>query len=196
MGTKIVVHSNTKRLVQVVCAAIVIAASLTGIKKLSAWWRAPETSSVVVAPSTPSSPSYRASGEVLTGQSSVIDGDTLDIHGVRVRLEGVDAPESSQRCGVKGEDWACGQQAALALSNWLGNRPVSCKPAGTDRYQRMLARCFVGTEDVQTWLVLNGWALAYRQYSNDYVAAEEIAQARKVGLWRSEFVPPWEWRRR
>ena len=37
----------------------------------------------------------------LIGQASVIDGDTLEIHGTRIRLWGIDAPESSQLCGAK-----------------------------------------------------------------------------------------------
>ena len=195
MTTKVVVHSNFKRLVQVILAALLIAGGLVGIKKLAAWWRVPEAPVAASAPlalefATPAA----QANNLITGRSSVIDADTLEIHGMRIRLEGIDAPESSQRCGAAGQEWACGQQAALALNDWIGERNVSCRRQGQDRYQRTLARCFVGTEDVQSWLVLNGWALAYRRYSADYVAAEEIAQSRQAGLWQGEFVPPWQWR--
>ena len=194
MARKVVVHSNAKRFVQVAAVAILAAAALTGLKKASHWWRAPsevpETMAVATAPAARS-----AATNVLAGRSSVIDADTLEVHGTRIRLEGVDAPESSQRCGTAGKEWACGQQAALALSNWIAERPVTCHPKGTDRYQRVLARCFVGNDDLQAWLVSNGWALAYRQYSTDYVAAEQHARAARVGMWQGEFVPPWEWRK-
>ena len=194
MGTKIVVHSNTKRLVQVVGAALLIAAALTGLKRFSVWWKAPERAQVSNASGALGVQVDTKSSSLIMGQSTVVDADTLEIQGARIRLEGIDAPEASQRCGAVGKEWACGQEAALALADWLGDRPVSCRPEGQDRYQRTLARCFVGAEDVQAWLVLNGWALAYREYSKDYVAAEEVAQSRKAGLWRGDFVPPWDWR--
>jgi len=124
----------------------------------------------------------------------VIDGDTLVIQGQNIRLEGIDAPESGQRCGTSGHEWACGQEASVALSNWLAEKQVSCSPKSKDRYGRTLARCFVGASDIQSWLVANGWALAYRKYSTDYVDTEDMAKARKVGLWQGEFIAPWEWR--
>ena len=193
MTPKVVVHSNAKRFVQVAAVAIVAAATLTGLKKASQWWRAPTVVEETAAAPTPSAVS--AASNLLVGQSSVIDADTLEIHGTKIRLEGIDAPEASQRCGDPTGEWACGQQAALALSEWIAGRSVTCHPKGSDRYQRVLARCFVGNDDMQAWLVSNGWALAYRQYSKDYVAAETHAQAARAGMWRGDFVPPWEWRK-
>lgn len=195
MATKVIVHSTFKRLVQVVGFAVVLAAGLTGLKKLA------NRDSTVVQELTPvpvldevvKTPASD-DANLIIGQSSVVDADTLEIHGTRIRLEGVDAPESSQRCGIVGQEWACGQQAALALSDWIGDQPASCKVHGADRYQRKLARCTVDGQDMQAWLVSNGWAMAYRRYSTDYVAAEEVAQAAKLGLWRGEFVMPWDWR--
>lgn len=197
MTTKVVVHSTFKRLVQVILLAVLIAGGLVGVKKFAAWWR-----DAPVQPATPA-PGEAAAAELSSGQSrlivgrsSVIDADTLEIQGQRIRLEGIDAPESSQKCRIAGQEWACGQKAALALSDWLAERTVSCAPTGQDRYKRTLARCFVDSEDVQAWLVLNGWALAYRQYSEDYVQAEQVAQTQRAGVWKGEFTPPWEWRRR
>lgn len=195
MTRKIVVHSNKKRFVQVILGALLIAAALTGLKKVAAWKDALATAEDIPAAVGTAAPDLTAEAEnIIAGRGSVIDGDTLDVYGVRIRLEGIDAPESSQRCGSAGNEWPCGHEAARALSDWLGDRTVSCRTLGQDRYQRILARCFVDTEDIQAWLVLNGWALAYRQYSTDYVAAEEVAQSRRSGLWKDEFTPPWEWR--
>jgi endonuclease YncB( thermonuclease family) len=132
----------------------------------------------------------------LTGIASVIDGDTIDIHGQRIRFHGIDAPESRQTCERNGKPWRCGQQAALALSDYLGQKSVRCEKKDVDRYKRIVAICYVGTTDVNAWLVREGWALAYRQYSKDYVAIEEAARRQKVGIWQGEVQAPWEWRRK
>src|SRR5262249_5834171 len=66
------------------------------------------------------------------GQASVVDGDTLEIHGIRIRLWGVDAPESSQLC--RGEDslqYRCGAQAANDLAAIIARRPVNCSPSAS-----------------------------------------------------------------
>jgi endonuclease YncB( thermonuclease family) len=131
----------------------------------------------------------------ITGQASVIDGDTVEIHGTRIRLHGIDAPESGQSCEARGKAWRCGQQAALALSDRIARRTVSCTAKDRDRYGRVVAVCRAGTEDLNGWMVAQGWALAYRQYSGDYVRQEASASAGKLGIWRGAFVPPWGWRR-
>jgi endonuclease YncB( thermonuclease family) len=131
----------------------------------------------------------------ITGRASIIDGDTLEIHGQRIRLHGIDAPESGQTCLADGERWRCGQKAAFALADFIGHSPVRCEEQGVDRYGRVIAACYVQGEDIERWMVLNGWALAYRRYSTDYVAEEQAAIEARRGLWRGEFIPPWEWRR-
>ncbi len=57
------------------------------------------------------------------------------------------------------------------------------------------ARCTVAGEDLEKWMVANGWALAYRRYSLDYIDEEAEAQAARRGIWAGEFVKPWKWRR-
>lgn len=132
----------------------------------------------------------------MIGQASVIDGDTIEIHGVRIRLHGIDAPEGRQLCFEDGKPWRCGQQAALALADKLARRTVTCQPRRTDRYARTLATCFIGRENVNAWLVAEGWALAYRAYSTRYVADEATARKEHRGIWRGTFEPPWIWRER
>jgi len=131
----------------------------------------------------------------IIGRASVIDGDTIEIHGTRIRLFGIDAPESDQPCTIQGKPFRCGQQAAFALSDEIGNRTVNCQPKDRDRYGRVVAVCLVDGEDLNAWMVAKGWALAYRHYSNDYVTQEEQAAKSKIGIWQGEFVPPWDWRR-
>ena len=131
----------------------------------------------------------------ITGVPTVIDGDTIDIHGQRIRLHGIDAPESKQICISGGEKYRCGQRAALALSDRIGRGSVTCEAKYTDRYGRVVAVCFKGQEDLNGWLVSEGLAVAYRRYSQDYVGYEAQAKSMSVGLWAGEFVMPWDWRR-
>jgi endonuclease YncB( thermonuclease family) len=131
----------------------------------------------------------------LVGQATVIDGDTLEIGGRRIRLHGIDAPESAQRCEADGAACLCGRRAAFALADRIGRRTVTCAPKDIDRYGRVVAVCAVGGEDLNAFMVRRGWALAYRDYSTAYLDAEAAARAESLGLWRGEFVPPWDWRR-
>ena len=129
----------------------------------------------------------------VSGAARVIDGDTMDVRGTRIRLFGIDAPEREQTCRDGSRRWACGQRATRALHDRIGNRPVRCEER--DREQRIVAVCRAGTDELNRWMVLEGWALAYRRYSLSYVDEEWRARAAKRGVWRSEFVPPWDWRR-
>lgn len=130
------------------------------------------------------------------GQASVVDGDTLDIHGTRIRLFGIDAPESKQLClDASRRPYRCGAVAANALSDFIARRPVTCDPRDMDRYGRIVAQCSVGGVDLNAWLVGNGHALAFRQYSQTYVPAESRAQAARRGIHAGSFQAPWEFRK-
>jgi len=131
----------------------------------------------------------------IVGRASVIDGDTIEVHGQRIRLFGIDAPESAQLCLADDRHWRCGQQAALALDERIAGRAVVCAEKDRDRYDRIVAVCYAGDQDLNAWLVAEGWALAYRRYSTDYVDEEETARAGHKGVWRGTLVPPWDWRR-
>jgi endonuclease YncB( thermonuclease family) len=128
----------------------------------------------------------------------VIDGDTIEIAGKRIRLYGIDAPESRQTCLHEATTSRCGEDATSALSNRLGSEIVMCDDRGRDRYGRIIAVCRLGGRagpDINAWMVREGWALAYRHYSRDYVQEEGEAQAARRGLWYSTFEAPWDWRR-
>jgi endonuclease YncB( thermonuclease family) len=123
-----------------------------------------------------------------------MDGDTIVINGEYVRLQGVDAPETDQTCSAYGREWPCGRTAAEWLRDHLHGRQVDCVGHARDRYGRLLAVCYVAGESLNDRLVREGWALDYRKYSTDYMEAEAEAKRRGAGLWRGEFVPPWQWR--
>jgi endonuclease YncB( thermonuclease family) len=131
----------------------------------------------------------------ITGPAKVIDGDTIRIHGAKIRLHGIDAPESAQVCKAEGKSYRCGTSATLALARRIAGKPVSCDERDKDRYGRIVAVCHAGGGDLNAWLVSEGLALAYRRYSTDYVDQEQAAQEAKRGLWRGEFVKPWQWRK-
>jgi len=133
--------------------------------------------------------------EDLQGTASVIDGDTLEIHGTRIRLHGIDTPEGKQTCVANGSTYRCGQKAALALSDKIKRSPIRCTVKDTDRYGRSIAVCYKNGEDINAWMVSQGWAVAYRRYSEDYVSQEQSAKSNNVGIWAGDFVLPWEWRR-
>jgi endonuclease YncB( thermonuclease family) len=132
--------------------------------------------------------------EAISGRASIIDGDTIEIHGARIRLFGIDAPESGQTCLANGNPTRCGQRAAFMLADKISDHTVACEPKDRDSNGRIVAVCQVAGEDLNAWMVAQGWALAYRRFSNDYVALEESAKASKRGLWNLEFIPPWDWR--
>ena len=133
--------------------------------------------------------------DALTGPARVIDGDTLDVGGVRIRLHGIDAPESKQSCRTGGQRWSCGREATRALAGRIGGRSVACEERDQDRYGRVVAVCSLSGTDLNGWMVAQGWAFAYRRYSRAYVAEESGARAARRGMWRGYVVPPWDWRR-
>jgi endonuclease YncB( thermonuclease family) len=132
---------------------------------------------------------------IIAGRASVIDGDTLEIHGQRIRLHGIDAPESNQTCrDGDGRDYRCGERATRALSAKIGLQAISCEARDIDRYNRVVAVCSAAGEDVNAWLAAEGWAVAYRRYSRDYVGAEEAARSAQRGMWAGTFDSPEDWR--
>jgi endonuclease YncB( thermonuclease family) len=130
----------------------------------------------------------------ISGAAVVIDGDTLDVNGERIRLHGIDAPESSQSCVVAGLAWPCGREATRFLSDTTGGGTVLCTGAKRDRYGRLIAVCYAGATCINAEMVERGFALAYRKYSLDYVAEEDAARSAGRGLWRGQFTEPWQWR--
>jgi endonuclease YncB( thermonuclease family) len=144
---------------------------------------------------TVAAPAILHAAETLSGAATVIDGDTIDIAGTRVRLEGIDAPEAGQTCGGKWfGTWDCGTAARNALQKLVARERVDCENAGHDKYGRMLGLCSVGGRDINAEMVREGLAWAFVKYSTTYVEAEAEARTRKAGIWQGEAEPAWVYR--
>lgn len=149
------------------------------------------TATLLIALSTTAAP---LAAETIAGPATVMDGDSLEIAGRRIRLVGIDAPEFDQTCTRGGERWACGQEAKAQLASLIGGQRVECAGLERDAHARLLAVCSVGYTELNKTLVEFGWAVAYRGFSDAYVGQEAQAKAARLGLWSSEFVFPWDYR--
>ena len=133
---------------------------------------------------------------VVAGEARVIDGDTIEVEGTRIRLQGIDAPETRQRCtNADGVSWACGRYATAMLKTAVAGVDVTCAARSRDRYQRVVAVCWAGVVEVGRAMVAEGWALADRRFGRAYVQVEDSARVAARGMWAGEFEAPWEWRR-
>jgi endonuclease YncB( thermonuclease family) len=136
-------------------------------------------------------------GKKRDGEYQAVDGDSFRAGKIEVRLFGIDAPEYRQMCRASdGAQKPCGKLARDQLSKLIRNKEVSCKTLDRDRYGRQVAVCKDGTLDINREMVRQGWALAYRKHSIDYVAAEREARNAKRGIWAWEFDKPEEYRSR
>ena len=134
-------------------------------------------------------------GEIY-GRPVITDGDTMKISNNKIRLHGIDAPEKNQKCTKKLKEYNCGVVATEALIKKIGKNDVKClNQRNRDRYRRFIGVCFVEKEDLNRWMVRNGYAVAYRRYSKDYVLDEEFAKINRLGLWSGTFLNPEKWRK-
>jgi endonuclease YncB( thermonuclease family) len=130
----------------------------------------------------------------LSGKADIVDGDTIKVGPVPVRLYGIDAPEGRQTCERDGKTYACGKQATKALAELIAGRLVQCEIVGRDNYSRALGVCTVADTELNRSMVRDGWALAFIKYSDRYASDQLEAESAKAGLWAGSFVKPWEWR--
>ena len=148
-----------------------------------------------VIPAIARAANYDLSGRVQI--TKVSDGDSLRSGTLQIRLFGIDAPELNQECkDQNGEIWGCGIAAHRQLVTLIGTKKeLQCSLRDVDRYGRLIMQCFNGSTDIGAAMVQSGHALAYRHFSNLYIAEEEQAKTALKGIWRGTFSPPWEWRR-
>ena len=125
----------------------------------------------------------------------VTDGDTIRIGDERIRFSGIDAPEIKQTCIYQEIEFKCGEFSKNLLIEKISNQEVSCIRENTDQYGRTLAECFVGKESLSSYLVREGYAFAYRKYSDKFILDEEYAQSKGNGMWGMDFMFPWDFRK-
>ena len=132
----------------------------------------------------------------ISGFAVVTDGDTIKISNNKIRLHGIDAPEKKQNCTKNTKKYNCGIEATEALINKISKNVVKCSiQKNKDRYNRFIGVCFVDQENLNKWMVRNGYAVAYRRYSKDYILDEDSAKKNKLGLWSGVFLNPEKWRK-
>ena len=142
----------------------------------------------------------RGQRPTIEGVVAVLDADTFEVAGERVRLIGIDAPEGEQMCRADGHDWPCGQIATAEVYRMVGGKPVTCDVYGRDRWSRALAECFQDGESINAAIVRAGWALAWYPETGAVLGPrfdeqEQTAASDGAGMWRGDFIEPWNWRR-
>ena len=154
---------------------------------------------------------FPAAAETLSGQATIIDGDTVTVGETTIHLHGIDAPEMDQFCSdKKGKRFNCGHAAMRRLFLYIGADPLDCTIKARNEDGSLAAICrvksyFRNTEngatrgekfDVALEMVLTGHAFAVRAQASDYIGAEERAQGKGMGFWKGRIEPPWKWRDR
>ena len=138
----------------------------------------------------------RTTASEIYGLAIIIDGDTIKILNNKIRLHGIDAPEKKQNCTKNAKEYNCGIVATEALINKISKNVVKCLiQKNKDRYNRFIGVCFDDQENLNKWMVRNGYAIAYRRYSKDYILDEDYAKKNKLGLWSGIFLDPEKWRK-
>ena len=134
--------------------------------------------------------------ELIIGFPKIIDGDTIKINGISIRLHGIDTPERHQKCkDIDDNFYNCGEVATNQLRLIINEQQVKCEKKDKDRYKRIIGVCFSNEENLNALLVKKGMGIAYRYYSVDYVEEEEFAKKNKLGIWSGRFIEPYEWRK-
>ena len=126
---------------------------------------------------------------------TVVDGDTIKLGDVKIRFSGIDAPEINQTCVASEGKVACGKISRDILITKVTNNKISCTDEGKDFYGRVLGECFDNGESLSRYLVREGFAFAYRKYSDKFISDEEYAKSNRLGMWSMKFQYPWDYRK-
>ena len=141
----------------------------------------------------------------ISGNAQIIDGDTIKINSNKIRLYGIDAPEFNQLCKKPyltififtfNKDYRCGKISTEKLKKKINNKVINCKILDIDRYKRLIGECYKRNLNLNSWLVSNGYAVAYKKYSRKYSYLEKQAKDNQKGIWGGNFDMPWNWRKK
>lgn len=131
----------------------------------------------------------------IQGTAEIVDGDTLRLGPVTIRIHGIDAPEADQHCNGRGDrDWNCGKAATDAIAELAAGREIECLPTERDAYGRIVAICRADSVDLGAHLVSAGLAWAYLRFADDYLARETLARRAGLGIWQAENQAAWDFR--
>lgn len=123
----------------------------------------------------------------LSGIATIHDGDTIRIGDTRIRLWGIDAPELRQTCARRGSQYQCGIEARDALAKYVEGWEVVCEPRGKS-WDRIVAVCKIGGVDIAAWMVWQGWAVDWKDYSGSVYSMEQYSAAEADrGIWAGPF---------
>ena len=137
---------------------------------------------------------FLQSNNLSASHVTVVDGDTIKLGDVKIRFSGIDAPEINQTCVASEGKVACGKISKDILISKVTNNKISCTDEGKDFYGRVLGECYVNGESVSRYLVREGFAFAYRKYSDKFILDEEYAKSNKLGMWSMKYQYPWDYR--
>ncbi|MDC3041581.1 thermonuclease family protein [bacterium] len=138
---------------------------------------------------------YFLTNNLFASHVTVVDGDTIKLGDVKIRFSGIDAPEINQTCVASEGKVACGKISRDILITKVTNNKISCTDEGKDFYGRVLGECFINGESLSRYLVREGFAFAYRKYSDKFISDEEYAKSNRLGMWSMKFQYPWDYRK-
>lgn len=146
-------------------------------------------------------------GKEISGIPKIVDGDTLHIKNYKIRFESIDAPEIKQKCKkdyfkisyiigfTLKKNYSCGIISKKNLEKKVKNSEIKCILSSKDKYKRYLGTCYKGSLNLNKWMVRNGFAVAYKRYSKQYLNDENFAKVNKLGMWKGTFLRPEKWRK-
>ena len=135
--------------------------------------------------------------EFSNGAVRVIDGDSIVLGKLKIRMQGIDAPELKQECLDKKSklEYKCGELSKNYLIKLIAGQSVQCSNEGEDKYNRQLSYCYIGKLNLNREMVRTGNAVAYSKYDKSFIKEEMEAKLNKIGIWGSEFANPENWRK-
>ena len=134
----------------------------------------------------------------ISGKAFALDGDSLTIKKIKIRLNRIDAPEFSQEClNAKSQQYQCGLVSKNFLIDLVKNQEVVCYYQKLDIYNRILGDCYIDKLNINNHLLANGMAIIYdfNDATSQEIELEKIAKEQQKGIWQGPFELPKTYRK-